>query len=226
MGEGRGHQGTSCRLPGFSPIAVSSSSRACSPQPMQRSSGVLETQSGTSGHVLQVLMAWSAERVVVSFRGTASWQNVLADLQFWLTGAQLFIASCAYVLVTQPAELPPWCIIPLCMPSLQLHSSVCCLHASALVRAAGCWRMRRAPAHQGPGQLALRDAAARARRLPAQLAGQRAESEAAKAHQRHRGRRHGQGQAAATDCVRHRWCHRQTAPQPTDSALHCDSLCL
>ena len=45
-------------------------------------------------NLLEVLMAWSDERVVISFRGTASWQNVMADLQFWLTGAQLFIAHC------------------------------------------------------------------------------------------------------------------------------------
>jgi hypothetical protein len=34
----------------------------------------------------KALMAWSAERIVLSFRGTASWANVLADLQFWLKG--------------------------------------------------------------------------------------------------------------------------------------------
>ena len=75
--------------------------------------------------------------MVISFRGTASWQNVLADLQFWLTGAQLFIASCAYVLITQPAELPPWCVLPLCVPSLQLHSNGCCLPCPAPGRAFG-----------------------------------------------------------------------------------------
>jgi hypothetical protein len=34
----------------------------------------------------KALLAWSPERIVLSFRGTASWANVLADLQFWLKG--------------------------------------------------------------------------------------------------------------------------------------------
>jgi hypothetical protein len=34
----------------------------------------------------KALLAWSAERIVLSFRGTASWANVLADLRFWLKG--------------------------------------------------------------------------------------------------------------------------------------------
>lgn len=34
----------------------------------------------------KALLAWSTERIVLSFRGTASWANVLADLQFWLKG--------------------------------------------------------------------------------------------------------------------------------------------
>jgi hypothetical protein len=138
MGEGRGHQGTSCRLPGSAPIAVSPSSCACSPQPMQRSSGVLETQSGTSGHALQVLMAWSAERVVISFRGTASWQNVLADLQFWLTGAQppgalLCVPFCVFfsgaAAVVRPAILYALNAVA--------HISVCCLPCPAPGRAFG-----------------------------------------------------------------------------------------
>lgn len=44
------------------------------------------------GEDTTVLLAWSAERVVLSFRGTASWQNLLADLQFWLTGARLSLS--------------------------------------------------------------------------------------------------------------------------------------
>ena len=34
----------------------------------------------------QVLLAWNSRMTVLSFRGTASWTNVLADLQFWLKG--------------------------------------------------------------------------------------------------------------------------------------------
>jgi hypothetical protein len=34
----------------------------------------------------KALLAWSSERIVLSFRGTASWANVLADLRFWLKG--------------------------------------------------------------------------------------------------------------------------------------------
>lgn len=37
----------------------------------------------------KVLLAWSRSHIVLSFRGTASWANVMADLQFWLTGRQL-----------------------------------------------------------------------------------------------------------------------------------------
>ena len=42
----------------------------------------------------KALLAWSPERIVLSFRGTASWANVLVDLRFWLKGGFLsFVAS-------------------------------------------------------------------------------------------------------------------------------------
>ena len=81
MGEGRGHQGTPCRFP-----VLPHRCHCCKVH-------ALANKYSHPNHASQVLMAWSDERVVISFRGTASWQNVLADMQFWLTGALLFIGN-------------------------------------------------------------------------------------------------------------------------------------
>lgn len=37
-----------------------------------------------------MLLGWSSERIVVSFRGTGSWANVKADLTIWMTGSSTF----------------------------------------------------------------------------------------------------------------------------------------
>ena len=107
MGEGRGHQGMSSQIAGVAYMFVSPTSCACSPQLMNNLLVSRTHTAGTLGCALQVLMAWSDERVVISFRGTASWQNVMADLQFWLTGAQLFIAHC----VTSSDSPQSFCIV-------------------------------------------------------------------------------------------------------------------
>jgi hypothetical protein len=100
-----------------------------------------------------VLLAWNADRMVMSFRGTASFVNVLADLQV-------------------PARVLQRCWLMVCRVLLPQRAA--CGRRQSFCAGAAVLAVV-TPAVEGPRLALPGHAPCRARRLPAQLAGKWAE---------------------------------------------------